>query len=214
MNGERWFFDTNVLVYLFDQETGEVTLHASQVPHVTELGRLSLKIGEGVTGWVAYVVTDDAGLAAFTVKEVATAVWDMIQEDLKEDGVTDMTASYGSRLEDRERCAYLRPMIVHCQSPENAIANKEFMFPFSTVVECPQDQMLAKIGATLVCSGITNDEKFAQSLSDAVHIDRLNIGPIPTSRLNWLQPHEGNIIDFLFRSRAYQVTEEHMAALA
>jgi hypothetical protein len=84
------------------------------------------------------------------------------------------------------------------------------MVPFSTVVECPQEQMLAKIGPTLVCSGITNDEQFMQQLSDATHIDRLNIGPIPTSRLNWLQPHEGNIIDFLYRSRAYQVPEERM----
>jgi len=33
----------------------------------------------------------------------------------------------------------------------------------------------------------------------------LNIGPIPTNRINWLQPHEGNLIEFLFRSRAYQV---------
>ncbi|MFT7643578.1 MAG: hypothetical protein ACI9G1_005344, partial [Pirellulaceae bacterium] len=32
-----------------------------------------------------------------------------------------------------------------------------------------------------------------------------------TSKLNWLQPHEGNIIDFLFRSRAYQVPEEVLA---
>ena len=29
--------------------------------------------------------------------------------------------------------------------------------------------------------------------------------PLPTNRLNWLQPHEGNLIEFLFRSRAYQV---------
>ena len=54
------------------------------------------------------------------------------------------------------------------------------------------------------------DEKFIGQLSDATHVDRLNIGPIPTTRLNWLQPHEGNIIDFLFRSRAYQVSEERM----
>jgi len=39
-------------------------------------------------------------------------------------------------------------------------------------------------------------------------VDRLNIGPIPTSQLNWLQPHEGSIIDFLFRSRAYQVMDD------
>ncbi len=105
-------------------------------------------------------------------------------------------------------------MIVHCQSPQNAIAKKEYMFPFSAVVQCPQDQMLACIGPTLVCSGITNDESLLQALTDAVHIDRLNVGPIPTSRLNWLQPHEGNLIDFLVRSRAYQVPEHKMAALA
>jgi hypothetical protein len=103
-------------------------------------------------------------------------------------------------------------MIVHCQSPENEIAKKEYMFPFSTVVQCPQDQMLAKIGPTLVCTGITQDEAFARSLSDAVHIDRLNIGKIPTSKLNWLQPHEGNIIDFLYRSRAYQLDEAQVPA--
>jgi hypothetical protein len=28
---------------------------------------------------------------------------------------------------------------------------------------------------------------------------------VPTSRLNWLQPHEGNIVDFLFRPRAFQL---------
>jgi hypothetical protein len=96
-------------------------------------------------------------------------------------------------------------MIVHCTSPESAIAKKEYMFPFSTVVECPENQMLEKMGGTLVCTGITKNEKLIRQLSDAIHIDRLNIGPIPTTKLNWLQPHEGNIIDFLFRNRAYQV---------
>jgi acyl-CoA reductase-like NAD-dependent aldehyde dehydrogenase len=154
-----------------------------------------------------------AGLAAFTVPGMAKAVWSMIEADLKESGVTDMTAPYGPRLVEMERCAYLRPMIVHCASPDVQIAKKEFMFPFSTVVECPQEQMLAKIGPTLVCTVITEDERFIQQVSDATHVDRLNIGPIPTTRLNWLQPHEGNIIDFLFRSRAYQVTEDRLAAL-
>ena len=121
-----------------------------------------------------------------------------------------MTAPYGDRLVEQERCSYLRPMVVHCESPENSIAMKEYMFPFSTVVECPQDEMLKRIGPTLVGTGLTNDESWIKQLTSATHIDRLNIGPIPTTRLNWLQPHEGNIIDFLFRSRAYQVSEERM----
>ena len=155
----------------------------------------------------------EAGLAAFTVPGMGKAVWGMIEADLKEDGVTDMTEAYGPRLIEQERCSYLRPMVVHCDSPEREIAKKEFMFPFSTVVECPEDQLLAKIGPTLVCTGITSNEKLIGDLTAATHVDRLNIGPIPTSKLNWLQPHEGSIIDFLFRARAYQVTEEAQSAL-
>jgi hypothetical protein len=82
------------------------------------------------------------------------------------------------------------------------------MFPFVTVVECPQDKMLEAIGPTLVCSAITRDARLQRALVGATHIDRLNIGPIPTIKLDWLQPHEGNIVEFLFRNRACQVMPE------
>ena len=41
------------LVYLIDHDSNEIVLRASQVPHAGALGMLRLKIGEGVTGWVA-----------------------------------------------------------------------------------------------------------------------------------------------------------------
>jgi len=41
------------LVYLLERETGEIVLRASQVPHASALGNLRMKMGEGVTGWVA-----------------------------------------------------------------------------------------------------------------------------------------------------------------
>ena len=132
---------------------------------------------------------------------------DDINNALKESGVTDMTAKFGDRLVRKERCAYLRGTVIHCDSPERAMAKKEYMFPFVTVVECPQDKMLGSIGPTLVCSAVTEDAKFQRQLTDAIHIDRLNIGPMPTIKLNWLQPHEGSIVDFLFRARAFQTTE-------
>ena len=58
-----------------------------------------------------------------------------------------------------------------------------------------------------MASAITEDPKFRRQLVDATNIDRLNIGPIPTIQLDWLQPHEGNIIEFLFRHRAFQAAE-------
>ncbi|MEL0094333.1 MAG: aldehyde dehydrogenase family protein [Planctomycetaceae bacterium] len=150
----------------------------------------------------------NAGLAAFTIDGMATAIWDSIKDDLDEDGVTHVTGQYGDRLVEKELCGYIRPTIVHCKSPENAIAQKEYMFPFASVVECPEDKMLSSIGETLVCTGITNNESLRNQLIDCTEIDRLNLGPVPTTKLNWLQPHEGNIIDFLFRNRAFQVPEE------
>jgi uroporphyrinogen-III synthase len=41
------------LVYLIEGDTDEVVLRASQVPHAAALGNLRMKMGEGVTGWVA-----------------------------------------------------------------------------------------------------------------------------------------------------------------
>ena len=150
-------------------------------------------------------------LAAFTVPGMAEAVYRMIVSQLQESGVVDMTARYGPRLVEKERCAYLRPSVVHCDSPARAVASTEYMFPFVSVVECPQERMIDAIGPTLVCSAITEDERLAHELSVATHVDRLNIGAIPTIKLDWLQPHEGSIVDFLFRARAYQTTPMRMA---
>src|SRR5260370_38850684 len=41
------------LVYLLEKDFGEIVLRASQVPHAADLGNLRMKMGEGVTGWVA-----------------------------------------------------------------------------------------------------------------------------------------------------------------
>jgi hypothetical protein len=64
--------------------------------------------------------------------------------------------------------------------------------------------MVDAIGPTLVCTALTCHAPFRRRLLDAVHVDRLNLGPVPTTQVNWRQPHEGNIVEFLFRARAFQ----------
>lgn len=154
----------------------------------------------------------NAALAAFTNLQMAKGTWAMVQQDLAESGVTDMTASYGERMIEKERCAYLRPMVVHAANAQKGVAMKEYMFPFVSVVECTQKDMIKSMGQTLICTAITDDANWIDDLTNCTHIDRLNIGPIPTTKLNWLQPHEGNLIDFLFRSRAYQIAPTRVAA--
>jgi acyl-CoA reductase-like NAD-dependent aldehyde dehydrogenase len=147
-----------------------------------------------------------AELAAFTVPAQAEGVNNLIEQHVRE-GAVDVTARYrqGDRLVKQERCAYLRPTVLRCDSPDVPAAHTEYMFPYATVVKCPQKEMIGRIGPTLVATAITGDEAWRRQLIDATNIDRLNLGPIPTIQLNWLQPHEGNIVDFLYHARAFQM---------
>ena len=186
--------------------SGRGCINASAVYASRHTRKIAAALAERL-GPIAVKPPDDpeAKLAAFTVPGAAKAIWGQIEGLLKAPGVTHATADYGERFVAHERCGWLRPVVAHCTSPEPEIARAEYMFPFVSVVECPQDKMLDSIGPTLVCTAITDDEAFRSRLIDSTHIDRLNLGGIPTTKLDWLQPHEGNIIDFLYRSRALQI---------
>lgn len=206
---DQWEKYLKVMVDSVLVNSGRGCINCSGIWASRHTKEIAAAIAEEI-GPVAPLPPEDpkAALAAFTVPGQADAVWADIKKDLQSSGSQHLTEKFGERLVKRERCDYLRPTLVHCDSPAEPIARKEYMFPFATVVNCPQDKMLESIGPTLVCSAITGDKKFQRKLIDATHIDRLNIGPLPTIKLNWLQPHEGNIVDFLFRARAFQFEGE------
>ena len=78
------------------------------------------------------------------------------------------------------------------------------MFPYASIVEMPQDEMVSSIGETLVVSAFTEDQRFIEELLLSPDIERLNLGPYPTNRVQWEQPHEGNLFEFLYHRRAIQ----------
>jgi signal transduction protein with GAF and PtsI domain len=43
----------SVFIYLFDENKEHLVLMASKTPHKRELGKVNLRVGEGITGWVA-----------------------------------------------------------------------------------------------------------------------------------------------------------------
>ena len=100
----------------------------------------------------------DASLAAFTIPGAADAISAAIDASLQAPGVADITATYrdGPRVVKDGLADYLLPTVVHSTSPDAAIAKQEYMFPFVTVVECPESKMVEAIGPTLVCTAITS----------------------------------------------------------
>lgn len=144
-----------------------------------------------------------ATIAAFANAQMATRINAMI--DGLSGGAEDVTARLRGtpRLVQQGRIAYLLPTIIHCPR-DHELANREFLFPFASVIECPQEEIPEAIGPTLVGTAITREQAFIRKLMACDNIDRLNIGPVPTWRLSWDQPHEGNLFHLLYRQRAFQ----------
>jgi len=147
-----------------------------------------------------------AKLAAFTNPVVAHQLSEMIDNQLKIEGAIDLTSEiFGiDRIVEIDGYTFMLPMVVYCTDPEHPLANTEFLFPFVSVVETPQSQILDQIESTLVATAITNDEAFIADLLHCTDIERLNIGQIPTNKISWDQPHEGNLFELLYRQRAFQ----------
>jgi acyl-CoA reductase-like NAD-dependent aldehyde dehydrogenase len=156
-----------------------------------------------------------AELAAFANPEVAERISALVDDLLQTPGATDLTEKHrrGSRLVKQGRVAWLLPTVVRCDSREHPLANKEFLFAFTSVIECPQAEMIKHIGPSLVVSAVTEDEEFARALLDTPDVKRLNLGPIPTTRLSWDQPNEGNLFTHLYRRRAFQRAPLHAAVV-
>lgn len=150
----------------------------------------------------------DARLAAFSDPRQAQRVSKHIDRLLAVPGARDLTAELRGpdRVVEVDRCTFLLPTLIHCTDPEHPLASCEFLFPFAAVVEVPGSELLDRIGPTLVGTALTNDPSFRRDLIECRHIDRLNLGPIPTSRVSWDQPHEGNLFEHLYRQRALQLT--------
>jgi len=99
-------------------------------------------------------------------------------------------------------CSYLLPTIIRCDK-EQPLANREFLFPFASVVEVSADEIPSALGPSLVVSAITEDRALIRRLA-AAPFSRLNLGPISTLQIRWNQPHEGNLFDHLYARRAFQ----------
>jgi hypothetical protein len=149
---------------------------------------------------------DQAGLAPFVDPSVAERVSALIDKDLEiQPGVEDVSAKVRgtSRVAKWEGSTYLLPTVLLCDR-NHPLANREYMFPFVSVVEAPDDEMPDCLGHSLVVTAITENPALIERLVASPLVDRLNLGSLPTTRIGWDQPHEGNLFEHLYARRAIQ----------
>ena len=149
----------------------------------------------------------EAVLAPFADPDTARRISNMIDGDMTGEGGTARDASAAVRHADRVASAhggnYLLPTIIRCDA-SHPLANREFLFPFASVVEVPANDLPDCLGPSLVVTCISNDPAFRARFVASPHVDRLNFGPMSTTQIGWDQPHEGNLFEHLYARRAIQ----------
>ena len=203
---DDWEKYLDVIVASITENGGRSCINASGV-WVTRHGK---EIAQAIAERVAKIVPRDAEdpealLAPFANADIAKRISGIVDSGLRESGATDVSAKVrGERLVNVDGATYLLPTIVHVESHTHPLANREFLFPFASVVEVKPEEMPETFGPSLVVTAITNDLKLINRLVASPHVDRLNIGAIPTMKIAWDQPHEGNLFEHLYARRAFQ----------
>jgi hypothetical protein len=191
---------------------GRSCVNASGVWVPRHAEEISAALAERLAGIAPRKAEDEAAqLAPFTDANVAARISSIIDQGLDAPGASDVTAATRKteRLVKWDGCSYILPTVVLCEDATHPLANREFLFPFASVVKVSQDQIPEALGPSLVVSAITSDATLIQKLIASPNVDRLNIGAVPTNQLSWDQPHEGNLFEHLYARRAF-----HRAASA
>lgn len=201
---DNWERYLDVIAASVADNSGRSCVNASGI-WVPRYGRaIAEALARRLAGIVPRPADDpEAQLAPFADANVAARISALIDADLP--GATDVSAAERGpdRLVKLDGASYLLPTVV-LAGPDHPLANREFLFPFASVVEFDAAHAPETFGSTLVLSAITNEAAARRRLLSSPLVGRLNLGAIPTNHISWDQPHEGNLFDHLYARRAFQ----------
>ncbi len=205
---DNWREHLQLMVRSVSANSGRSCINASCIVVPRYADEIADALAEALLPMVPRAQDDPgATLSGFANPKMAEWIDGSIEEGLAEGGARDISlAKRGTpRYQQRDGMHYMLPTITRCDSIAHPIGNTEFLFPYASVVEMPQAEMLGAIGKSLAVAAIGNDAGWLDSLVAAPHIERLNVGAMATNHVEWDQPHEGNLFEFLYRRRSIQV---------
>ena len=203
----QWQEYLDLMVASIAENGGRSCINASSIWVPAHGREIAAALAERLVQIVPRPLDDpQARIAAFTRPDFARQLSDLIDAQLAIPGAEDLTAARRGtdRVAEEGGCTFLHPTLIYTRDPDHALANGEYLFPFASVVEIPQTELLQHIGPSLVVTALTEDEELVRDLLASPSVERLNLGPISTNKISWDQPHEGNLFDFLYRQRALQ----------
>jgi acyl-CoA reductase-like NAD-dependent aldehyde dehydrogenase len=203
----RWEKYLDVMVTSILENSGRSCVNASGVWVTSHAREIAEALAERLAAVKPRPAEDpEAEIAPFANPGVAERISALVDQGLAEPGAVDVTAKRRpeGRVARWDGSTYLLPTVVLCDGADHPLANREFLFPFASVVTVKPEEIPDRLGPTLALTAITEDPAVVRRILASPHLHRLNLGPIATPRVSWDQPHEGNLFEHLYVRRAFQ----------
>lgn len=205
---DQWEQYIDVIAESMSNNGGRSCVNASGVWVTKHADAIAEALARKLAGVTPRSAEDpDAVLAPFADPETAQRISSTIDQDMKGEGAIARDVTAAIRGSDRVASAhggtYLLPTVIRCEA-DHPLANREFLFPFASVVQVNPSDLPDCLGPSLVVTCISNDPAFRARFTASPLVDRLNFGPLSTTQIGWDQPHEGNLFEHLYARRAIQ----------
>jgi acyl-CoA reductase-like NAD-dependent aldehyde dehydrogenase len=212
---DQWEQYIDVIAESMSNNGGRSCVNASGVWVTRHADAIAEALATKLSAMVPRPAEDPAAvLAPFADPETARRISATIDGDMATEGSESTEGKHRARdisaaIRGSDRVAsahggnYLLPTVIRCDAT-HPLANREFLFPFASVVQVKADELPDCLGPSLVVTCISNDPAFRARFVASPHVDRLNFGPLSTTQIGWDQPHEGNLFEHLYARRAIQ----------
>jgi hypothetical protein len=207
---DRWEQYLDLMVESISNNGGRSCVNASGVWVTRHADAVAEALAERLSRVEPLPADDDrAVLAPFADPAIARRISAVIDQELAaehDDAVArDVSASVRGveRVVTTHGGTYLLPTVVRADAT-HPLANREYLFPFASVVQVAPGELPARLGPSLVVTCVSEDARFREQFVSSPLIERLNLGALPTTQIGWDQPHEGNLFDHLYARRAIQ----------
>jgi acyl-CoA reductase-like NAD-dependent aldehyde dehydrogenase len=205
---DQWQQYIDVIAESMSNNGGRSCVNASGVWVTKHADKIAEALAKKLSSVIPRSADDpEAVLAPFADPDTAKRISATIDGDMKGESGEARDVSAAVRGSDRVASAhggnFLLPTVIRCEA-SHPLANREFLFPFASVVQVKAEDLPDCLGPSLVVSCISNDPAFRARFVASPHVDRLNFGPLSTTQIGWDQPHEGNLFEHLYARRAIQ----------
>lgn len=211
---DKGFEDEEAIYRMMEEammrDGGRGCINMSHIVTTGDAEKIAEKMASKVTGnEILEPTNEDAVIPASPNPERADKINKLIQRELNGSKSEDISRRLDKeeRLTQKNGATFLRPTVLLLKEDSDSKESrlfKEYPFQYCTVTEVSEKEVEDKLSNTLTLSMFTNDESKVESALRDPSIEKVYASQDTTCDIDLREPHEGYLLDFLFKKKAFR----------